>query len=157
MAAYLGMTERAYRHLESGTRNPSKETIDKLEDLFGVPQRELLALNSTPRKKVTTMPEIDIAALKEQIRREILDEIQNFGQMNDTPWAQVKRYMSERFGSAGFYRTANGGIELYNAAAILIKKRLGLRNITQIRSDQVQEAQEIIDTVFQIIHKGGAA
>ncbi|HHY66655.1 MAG TPA: helix-turn-helix transcriptional regulator, partial [Alicyclobacillus sp.] len=106
MAAYLGMTERAYRHLESGTRNPSKETIDKLEDLFGVPQRELLALNSTPRKKVTTMSDIDIAALKEQLRREIMEEIMNYRRVSDdTPWAQVKKYMTERFELAGLQRT----------------------------------------------------
>lgn len=47
-AKLLGITERAYRHLEAGTRNPSKETIDKLEDLFGIPQRELLVPDSTP-------------------------------------------------------------------------------------------------------------
>ncbi|GMA49370.1 hypothetical protein GCM10025857_07270 [Alicyclobacillus contaminans] len=44
----LGITERAYRHLEAGTRNPSYETVKKLRHLFGVDDEELLAPDSTP-------------------------------------------------------------------------------------------------------------
>ncbi|MCL6516597.1 MULTISPECIES: helix-turn-helix transcriptional regulator [Alicyclobacillus] len=42
VARRLGMTERAYRHLEAGTRNPSYETVKKLRKLFGIPDEELL-------------------------------------------------------------------------------------------------------------------
>ncbi|UOF90844.1 helix-turn-helix domain-containing protein [Fodinisporobacter ferrooxydans] len=41
-AELLGMTERAYRHIEAGTRNPSYETVKKLRELFGVPDEVLL-------------------------------------------------------------------------------------------------------------------
>ena len=47
-AKKLGITERAYRHFEAGTRNPSYETVKKLRDLFGVPDEELLVPDSTP-------------------------------------------------------------------------------------------------------------
>lgn len=45
-AEKLGMTERAYRHLEAGTRNPSYATAKKLEKLFGVDDEELLVPDS---------------------------------------------------------------------------------------------------------------
>ncbi|MCL6558547.1 MAG: hypothetical protein K6U74_07040 [Firmicutes bacterium] len=105
-----------------------------------------------------TMSDIDIAALKEQLRREIMEEIMNYRRVSDdTPWAQVKKYMTERFELAGLQRTANHGIDVYNAATALVKQRLGIRHVTQIRADQVPEAREVIDRVFEIVGKGGAA
>jgi len=47
-AQKLGITERAYRHLEAGTRNPSYDTVKKLRALFDVPDEELLVPDSTP-------------------------------------------------------------------------------------------------------------
>ncbi|MDE6616402.1 MAG: helix-turn-helix transcriptional regulator [Lachnospiraceae bacterium] len=41
VAEYLGISERHYRFIESGTRNGTFEVWDKLEDLFGVHQRIL--------------------------------------------------------------------------------------------------------------------
>jgi|GEM_PF-1728396 len=45
VANALGITERAYRYLESGERNPSWPTACKLESLFGVPARELFEMD----------------------------------------------------------------------------------------------------------------
>ena len=47
-AAKLGISERAYRHLEAGTRNPSYETVKKLRALFEIDDEELLVPDSTP-------------------------------------------------------------------------------------------------------------
>ena len=41
-AAQVGVTVRTYQNYESGHRTPSLEVANKLEDLFGLPQRELL-------------------------------------------------------------------------------------------------------------------
>ncbi|SFU39370.1 DNA-binding transcriptional regulator, XRE-family HTH domain [Alicyclobacillus macrosporangiidus] len=46
-AKRLGITERAYRHFEAGTRNPSYDTLVKLEQLFGMPHSELLVPDCT--------------------------------------------------------------------------------------------------------------
>jgi transcriptional regulator with XRE-family HTH domain len=43
----LGISERAYRHLEAGTRNPSYKTVKKLRALFGIDDEELLVPDST--------------------------------------------------------------------------------------------------------------
>lgn len=51
-AEQLGVTERAYRHFEAGTRTPRYETIVQLEALFGVPYKELLVQDDTPQRKV---------------------------------------------------------------------------------------------------------
>ena len=50
-AKRLGMTERAYRHLEAGTRNPSYSTAKKLEQLFDVRDTELLVPDSTSKNE----------------------------------------------------------------------------------------------------------
>lgn len=47
VAQKIGITERAYRHLEAGSRNPSYETVKKLRELFGIPDEELLVPDST--------------------------------------------------------------------------------------------------------------
>lgn len=43
VALMLGVTERFYRSIEAGDRRPSYDNLNKLEDLFGLPQRVLLA------------------------------------------------------------------------------------------------------------------
>lgn len=42
VAKAIGVTERAYRYIEAGERTPSLAVADRLEDLFGLGQRELL-------------------------------------------------------------------------------------------------------------------
>ncbi|MEV2911019.1 helix-turn-helix transcriptional regulator [Paenibacillus larvae] len=42
-AEILGITLRMYRHIEKGTRRPSYEILCKLEDLFQMSHRKLLA------------------------------------------------------------------------------------------------------------------
>jgi DNA-binding XRE family transcriptional regulator len=39
-----------YVYIEQGDRNPSLDVANRLEDLFKVPQRELLVLDSTPKE-----------------------------------------------------------------------------------------------------------
>ena len=41
VAKNIEVSVRQYQHLEAGTRNTTPETWDKLEDLLGVPQRQL--------------------------------------------------------------------------------------------------------------------
>ena len=41
VAEYLGITVLAYKRIEYGQRVGRVETWDKLEDLFGIPQRKL--------------------------------------------------------------------------------------------------------------------
>lgn len=41
VAEKIGITERMYRYIEAGTRIGSFEIWDNLEDLFGIPQRQL--------------------------------------------------------------------------------------------------------------------
>ncbi len=41
VAEYLGITTRAYQHIESGSYLGKIEHWDKLEDLFGIHQRKL--------------------------------------------------------------------------------------------------------------------
>lgn len=43
VAEMLNVTERFYRSIEAGDRRPSYENLNKLEDLFKLPQRILLA------------------------------------------------------------------------------------------------------------------
>lgn len=42
VAKYLGVSPRMYRFYENGERNPTIARANKLEDLFGLPQRVLL-------------------------------------------------------------------------------------------------------------------
>ncbi|AEJ44412.1 transcriptional regulator, XRE family [Alicyclobacillus acidocaldarius subsp. acidocaldarius Tc-4-1] len=41
-ARCLGMTERGYRHLEYGTRNPSHETVQRVNEVFGLSYEDLM-------------------------------------------------------------------------------------------------------------------
>ena len=41
VAKLIDISVRQYQHLEAGTRNTTPEKWDKLEDLLGVPQRQL--------------------------------------------------------------------------------------------------------------------
>ena len=43
VAKTLGVSERFYRSIEAGDRKPSYKNLNKLEDLFKLPQRVLLA------------------------------------------------------------------------------------------------------------------
>lgn len=53
VAKRIGISARAYQHYERGDRTPSLEVANKLEDLFGISQRELLVReNSTTVSKV---------------------------------------------------------------------------------------------------------
>lgn len=47
VAAQIGITTRNYQNYEYGERTPSLEVANRLEDLFGVPQRELLVRHCT--------------------------------------------------------------------------------------------------------------
>lgn len=48
VAKEVGITARALRYIESGRKLPSLPTSNKLEDLFGVSNRELLVPDFTP-------------------------------------------------------------------------------------------------------------
>jgi len=52
VANILDITIRHYQHIESGDRKPSYKKLNKLEDIFGLPQRVLLA------RSVEEVPEI---------------------------------------------------------------------------------------------------
>lgn len=41
VAQYLGMKTTSYQRIEAGTRKGDIDLWDKLEDLFGMPQRQL--------------------------------------------------------------------------------------------------------------------
>jgi ribosome-binding protein aMBF1 (putative translation factor) len=41
IAEHLGIKENSYKNIEWGFRNTSTKNWDKLEDLLGVPQRQL--------------------------------------------------------------------------------------------------------------------
>jgi transcriptional regulator with XRE-family HTH domain len=47
VADELGISRRMYVYIEQGARFPNPEVLNKLEDLFGMPQRELLVLDSS--------------------------------------------------------------------------------------------------------------
>lgn len=53
VASAIGITERAYRYIESGERKPSLDTALKIETLFGIPPRELVVQNDS-----TVEPEV---------------------------------------------------------------------------------------------------
>lgn len=44
VAEHIGVAYETYYQYEKGIRNPSKKSIDKLEDLFKTPQRKLLKI-----------------------------------------------------------------------------------------------------------------
>lgn len=46
VADAIGVTPRMYVYIEQGKRNPSLAVANKLEDIFSIPQRELLVLDS---------------------------------------------------------------------------------------------------------------
>jgi len=55
VAQQIGITHRHYQNYEYGKKSPSLELANKLEDLFGVPQRELLVRNCTPDSAETKL------------------------------------------------------------------------------------------------------
>lgn len=59
MAAFLGMTEGAYRHYESGRGKPDAEKIAKLAVYFGVTSDYLLGLSDDPHPIVTIAAHAD--------------------------------------------------------------------------------------------------
>ncbi len=48
VAEQLGITSRAYQQWEYDERTPSLDSANKMEDLVGISQRELLVSNDTP-------------------------------------------------------------------------------------------------------------
>ena len=48
VANILGISVRHYQNIEYGTRQGSIEIWDKLEDLFGIPQRQLREIEKMP-------------------------------------------------------------------------------------------------------------
>lgn len=44
----FGICRRMYVYIEQGTRFPNPTVLNLMEDEFGMPQRELLVLDSTP-------------------------------------------------------------------------------------------------------------
>lgn len=54
VAEYLGITSRAYQHIENGNYLGKIEHWDKLEDLFGIHQRELRKLFTMTDKIVNS-------------------------------------------------------------------------------------------------------
>lgn len=51
-AKLLGITERAYRHFEAGTRNPRYSTLVRLEQVFEMSYKELLVPDSNAKSGV---------------------------------------------------------------------------------------------------------
>jgi len=45
VASSIGVTNQAISSIENGKQKPSYENLVKLEDLFGIPHRELFAEN----------------------------------------------------------------------------------------------------------------
>lgn len=46
MAARIGVSARMYQFYEAGGRNPSYKVMNKLEDMFQLPHRELLKVEN---------------------------------------------------------------------------------------------------------------
>lgn len=49
VATQIAVSRRMYVFIEQGSRNPSLDVANRLEDLFEIPQRELLVLDSNTR------------------------------------------------------------------------------------------------------------
>lgn len=52
VAEYLGMTERAYQNIEYGKALGKITHWDMLEDLFGIPQRQLRVQDASDKRPV---------------------------------------------------------------------------------------------------------
>lgn len=56
IAAYLEIEPQSYKNIEWGYRNTKTEKWDKLEDLLGIPQRQLRENHKIPHKNNKTIP-----------------------------------------------------------------------------------------------------
>lgn len=53
VAHKLGLTEVSYQRIEYGKQNTTTDNWDKLEDLFGIPQRQLRKNTKIEKEKKT--------------------------------------------------------------------------------------------------------
>jgi hypothetical protein len=90
-----------------------------------------------------------LAALKEQIKEEVLSEL-TFPKSRQA-WDEIREHIHHRLKPIGIYDRARDGKYVYNAMNAIIKASLGARNVFRIKESDIDRAKKIVDMVVALI------
>lgn len=95
------------------------------------------------------MPEEDLRKLKEEIKKELLNELTTKKVVQDNAWKIVKKEFKEMFYSKG-YIEARDQCKIFDAISTIARLSLGYRNVQAIPAEKTEEIRQIMYKVLNI-------
>ena len=95
------------------------------------------------------MSEEDLKKLKEEIKKELLNELTTKKVVQDNAWKIVKKEFKEMFYSKG-YTEAREQCKIFDAISTITRLSLGYRNVQAIPTEKAEEISQIMYKVLNI-------
>ena len=95
------------------------------------------------------MSEEEIKKLKDELKREILNEMTRKELIKDNAWRTLKEEFSKMFYSKGYTEKMEQN-RIFNAVATIVRISLGYNQVQTIPADKTEEMKQIMFKVLNI-------
>lgn len=102
------------------------------------------------------MSEEDLKKLKEELKREILNEMTSRQLVKDNAWKTVKKEFEKMFFSKG-YTNSREQYQIFNAISTITRISLGYNQVQSIPAERTEDIRQIMFKILNIFpNKKGA-
>lgn len=95
------------------------------------------------------MSEEDLKKLKEEIKKELLNELTTKKVVQDNAWRIVKKEFKEMFYSKGYTETRDQ-CKIFDAISTITRLSLGYKNVQVIPAEKAEDIRQIMYKVLNI-------
>lgn len=95
------------------------------------------------------MSEEEIRKLKEELKKEILNEMTSKQLVKDNTWKELKKEFEKMFYSKGYGNKAGEMYQIFNAMSIIVRISTGYRTVQII---PVEKAEDIRNIMYKVLN-----
>lgn len=96
------------------------------------------------------MSEEELKKLKEEIKKDILNEMTSKQLVKDNIWKELKKEFEKMFYSKGYGIKAGEMYQIFNAMSIIVRISTGYRSVQIIPAEKVEDIRNIMYKVLNI-------
>lgn len=96
------------------------------------------------------MSEEELKKLKEELKREILNEMTSKQLIKDNTWKELKKEFEKMFYSKGYGQKAGEMYRIFNAMSIIVRMSTGYRSVQIIPAEKAEDIRNIMYKVLNI-------
>ncbi|MDD2401970.1 MAG: helix-turn-helix transcriptional regulator [Clostridia bacterium] len=142
LANIIGLKKTTISNYETGFSFPDYKTLIKLADFFKVSTDYLLGREGV--HKPMTSQELEI--LKEQIKKELVEEMQSKKQAKNFWWEEIKKKTLKKTTSLGLPEQ----YQVIAAISTVVRYSLGAERLDKLPNEQITKAKNIAEKILSI-------